>query len=437
MKRISVLSLAAACALSASAARGADLSQARNADWSGLYGGVHYGFGFTKFGGVYHDAANLPRGLQDPFLDGPEIGAQIGFNLQSGAWVYGLEADIAHSFQEFAFTDAFGDREKGRLSLLASLRARVGIASGASLIYLTGGLGVARGAFEAIVNPTNRGKRRMTALGGVMGAGLEYAMTEKLSVRGEALRYMFYKSRNINPITGVSDLTDRWSIRGNTVFRVGLNLRLNGGAEPAPAAPPAPVHDWSGFYGGVHGGYGFTKFAGVYHDAADMPRTLQDPWVDGLLAGGQIGYNMQSEAWVWGVEADITWSGQKFAFTDAFGDREKGRIDYMGSLRARLGIASGRALMYLTGGAALAHGTFRAVVNPTNKGRRRMTALGGVMGAGLEYAMTEKLSVRGEALHYMFCKKKNIHPITGVSDNDDRWEMQGDTVFRIGLNWRL
>ena len=33
--------------------------------------------------------------------------------------------------------------------------------------------------------------------------------------------------------------------------------------------------------------------------------------VKGPLAGGQIGYNWQSGAWVWGLETDIQWTGQK------------------------------------------------------------------------------------------------------------------------------
>ncbi|XSC45975.1 outer membrane protein [Bradyrhizobium sp. RDT10] len=33
--------------------------------------------------------------------------------------------------------------------------------------------------------------------------------------------------------------------------------------------------------------------------------------MDGAIAGGQIGYNWQSNNWVFGIEADAQWSDEK------------------------------------------------------------------------------------------------------------------------------
>src|SRR5476649_1625717 len=77
-------------------------------------------------------------------------------------------------------------------------------------------------------------------------------------------------------------------------------------ARPYTKAPAmiAAVYDWSGFYIGANGGWGssrkcweFTPFgADGCHDAT------------GGVAGGQIGYRLQSSSWVFGVEAQGDWA---------------------------------------------------------------------------------------------------------------------------------
>ncbi len=416
----------------------ADSDMTGVADWSGFYGGFHAGYGFTKFGGSYAEFSDLSRNIQDPFLDGLVVGGQIGYNFQTGAWVYGLEGDLSYSDQSFSFVDDNGDREKGRIDVLASLRGRLGIATGPALVYLTGGLAYGHASFEAIASPTDRGKRKNSAIGGVIGGGLEYRLSPMISLRGEALHYMFYDRKDIRNLTGSSDDEDRWEFRDDTVFRVGLNVHLNGtGNADAAYVPVAAPADWSGFYGGIHVGYGFSKFGGSYDEAGDLPKNLQDPFLDGVIAGGQIGYNFQSGAWVYGLELDMSYSDQSFSFIDDEGDRQKGRIDALGSLRGRLGIATGPALVYLTGGLAYGHASFEAIEGPGNSGKRKNSAIGGVIGGGLEYRLSPMVSLRGEALHYMFYDKKDILNLTFDSDDEDRWEFRNNTVFRIGLNVHL
>jgi hypothetical protein len=64
---------------------------------------------------------------------------------------------------------------------------------------------------------------------------------------------------------------------------------------------PRATYDWSGFYGGVHAGYGggMTDWGGINNLAK------------GSLVGGQIGFNRQIGNAVIGVEADAAWSGMK------------------------------------------------------------------------------------------------------------------------------
>lgn len=93
-------------------------------------------------------------------------------------------------------------------------------------------------------------------------------------------------------------------------------------APPPAFVPPPPAFSWTGLYGGVNIGYGFGAsssirgselitqapglgaFTGPVDVAAgawNMPTNL-----NGVLGGGQIGYNYQFSPWlVVGVEADI------------------------------------------------------------------------------------------------------------------------------------
>src|ERR1044071_4195741 len=65
----------------------------------------------------------------------------------------------------------------------------------------------------------------------------------------------------------------------------------------------APVFTWTGFYVGINGGYGW----------GDSDWNPGPPSFDtkGWLAGGTIGYNLQTGSFVWGIEADFDWSNMK------------------------------------------------------------------------------------------------------------------------------
>src|SRR5690606_27625001 len=68
-------------------------------------------------------------------------------------------------------------------------------------------------------------------------------------------------------------------------------------------APAAQVHDWSGFYAGLHGGFGF----GSIEDIGNVNSPSHPS--SGIFGGGQVGYNLQSGNLVLGIEADASLSG--------------------------------------------------------------------------------------------------------------------------------
>src|SRR3712207_5967040 len=103
----------------------------------------------------------------------------------------------------------------------------------------------------------------------------------------------------------------------STVALIGLAGAAAAADLPARAAPPAyapvPAFTWTGFYFGVHAGYLWSdtdvKLTGVGGDVLPydvefetLPRSISVEQ-DGVLGGGQAGYNMQFGMFVAGVEA--------------------------------------------------------------------------------------------------------------------------------------
>src|SRR5215216_2164575 len=75
-------------------------------------------------------------------------------------------------------------------------------------------------------------------------------------------------------------------------------------ARPAAAPIPVPVaYNWSGFYAGINGGWGFGHSSWV-----DRLGSTGDFDVDGGLLGGTLGFNWQNGPTVFGLETDLAWT---------------------------------------------------------------------------------------------------------------------------------
>ena len=133
----------------------------------------------------------------------------------------------------------------------------------------------------------------------------------------------------------------------------------------APAiAPAAPIAlSWTGFYVGVHAGYSWGRWDGdLTFDPGTGPIVVFDPShrkidANGWLAGGQIGFNYQLNSFVFGLEADASWTNLKGngSFNTIPGDVNwaiENRLDWFGTVRGRVGFAVNNFLFYGTGGVA-------------------------------------------------------------------------------------
>lgn len=188
---------------------------------------------------------------------------------------------------------------------------------------------------------------------------------------------------------------------------------------PAPFVPVAPVFTWTGFYAGVNAGYawadseentffvpagsvpGFPAASGTvfYGDNSDD---------GGFTGGGQIGYNYQFGSFVVGAEADLQYADLgrdrfSYSFPGSFpttyvAPAPGGGVEWFGTVRARLGFAIDRLLVYGTGGFAYGGGDDSGnnglFVNNDDDIRTGWT-----LGGGVEYAVTNNVIVGLEGLY--------------------------------------
>ncbi len=156
--------------------------------------------------------------------------------------------------------------------------------------------------------------------------------------------------------------------------------------QPAVGVVQTTSGGWEGAFVGVFAGYGWGT--ATDDDAVGIFPTSTDDTLDlaGWLVGADVGYNFYlSDGIVGGIVADLAWSD--INGEDTAGGPTTAAIDWAGSLRARLGFDGGAFMPYLTGGLAVAGATVNDGTEDT------ATHIGWTVGAGVEIAATEDLSI--------------------------------------------
>jgi outer membrane immunogenic protein len=219
--------------------------------WAGFYLGVNGGIGgFNSF--EFRDdtfltatGTDFRRIAGDGISFGGFGGGQLGYNIQAGSFVYGIEADIqgsniqgkAAEFQTVGTVGRIGTATQD-IDFFGTVRGRLGYAWGGTLLYATGGFaygGVKTSfAFEDSLGNHGRVSNSQTSTGWTAGAGVEYKIAPNWSLKGE---YQFINLGS-ESVTGPLVLPADHSLRGsenNVEFhtvRVGLNYYFNTPYEP-------------------------------------------------------------------------------------------------------------------------------------------------------------------------------------------------------------
>jgi outer membrane immunogenic protein len=205
-------------------------------------------------------------------------------------------------------------------------------------------------------------------------------------------------------------------------------------AADLPAGPVAPVpagyvpyknYSWSSVYLGGNVGYGFAT-ASASVDGFEV--SSED--LTGIIGGGQIGANYQIGAFVFGVEGDFDASGQSHN-TSIPGISLTDKIDWVGTVRGRIGGAYDRWFFYVTAGGGEGKATTN-IASPFGSLSISKTRGVWVAGAGVEYGITDYLTARVEYL-YLDTGDVNLATIAGFNVTG---RVQ-DNLIRGGLNLRL
>jgi outer membrane immunogenic protein len=139
-------------------------------------------------------------------------------------------------------------------------------------------------------------------------------------------------------------------------------------AVKAPPAPvPAAVYNWTGLYVGVNGGWGWGRQDPLNLISNRFDRASFD--INGGMVGGTFGAQIQQGYVVLGLEGDLDWadiSGSRITTPTIAGVPQgvtlnvNSKIEAIGTVRARAGVAMNNWLIYATGGAAFIKETANA-----------------------------------------------------------------------------
>ncbi len=181
-------------------------------------------------------------------------------------------------------------------------------------------------------------------------------------------------------------------------------------------APQPPVFTWQGPYIGAHG-----SFMRRNQDSAS-DNTIE------LVGGLQLGYNHvvvgSSLTSVFGAEIEGDYLGRSSAK-----DRTAGLPDqrWLGTAKVRYGLAFDRTLLFITGGFA----TTRLTTEENGIDRDRWKP-GYLLGGGVEYAVTDHLSLKAEYNYIQFgdWKGKSLPGFIEKSDLTNH-------IAKAGLNYHF
>jgi outer membrane immunogenic protein len=255
-------------------------------------------------------------------------------------------------------------------------------------------------------------------------------------------------------------------------------------------APVPPASNWTGFYFGANVGGGWGKQSVSYSpndpNSAELftaingggpPSTSFN--TSGALAGVQAGYNLQTAPnWLVGLEADIDLSGIKGSGSSSYlvfpttlalpaASPIDEQITWFGTVRGRWGyLPTQNLLTYLTGGFAYGRiehtGSYvnnsatgfgvgtGAQCNPGGAtcfiGSSGTMAVGWTGGAGFEYAVSQRLSLKAEYLYVSLGSTSvtetavalpfliGTPPLSSLNGNFDHTNFN---VVRVGSNFRF
>ncbi|MFO1110566.1 MAG: outer membrane protein [Bradyrhizobium sp.] len=231
-------------------------------------------------------------------------------------------------------------------------------------------------------------------------------------------------------------------------------------------APIVSVYNWTGFYIGINGGYGWNDSQDVgitgtplivAAQPATVPFAVRGVKPEGGLVGGTVGYNWQFGRGVAGIEADFDWAdirNSRFVDLPAVGPTVRTsasqKIDFFGTVRGRLGgLVADQFLLFVTAGLAYANVKSDANINEFFNlpviGRQFIASAdeiryGWTAGVGGEWKFNPNWSLKAEYLYYdlgsQTIRGNQSNPVNNIDFALYSFTTRGNIV-RAGINYQF
>lgn len=457
---IAALGIAPAAAGSAARSTTEVAPTAPSYSWTGFYLGVNVG---GSIGRSHTNSQNPPAGVaqnETTYLSaaGAIGGGQIGYNWQVPnlyGLVLGAEADIQGSARtdtvcpHICYTDGrYSSNLQQKIGWFGTARGRIGVATGPVLSYITGGFayGSVKTDGRLVDNflPGVSFSLDQTRGGYVLGSGVEASLGGHWTGK---LEYLHVDLGTQAPPTGSSATVS--SRVSDNIFRGGLNYRFGG-----KSVYSAPIANWAGFYIGVNAGSLIARNQSTNAFANTPGQTTFNLAPDGFTGGAQIGYNWQSSAWVFGVEADIQGANSTDDSTCLYGGCTvtplqltaafNQKIPYFGTVRGRLGYSIGSTLFYGTAG--FAYGQTKTTMVETASGNAaqvfsfKHNKAGYAVGGGIESPLGlfgPAWTVKSEYLFVNLGQTSDTFYDNTIGSNETFTSDTREHIFRVSLNYHF
>jgi outer membrane immunogenic protein len=246
-------------------------------------------------------------------------------------------------------------------------------------------------------------------------------------------------------------------------FSLGVVSGASAADMPVKSRPyaEAQVFSWSGFYLGLHAGYGWGSnnwnSRGVVEDPTGLITVGPlKPKTDGVLGGLQAGANYQLASWVFGIEADLAVMHAKGSSDGTFVQAGSGlgitttatsQIQWLALFTGRAGYAFDRTLFYVKGGVAAAEtkdnlSLLQFTSTPPlflDFGTKNNTQVGWTIGGGIEHAFAPNWSAKIEYNYVdLGTTSENFNIFVAASSLTIRQDIEHKLqIVKVGANYRF
>jgi len=237
--KTTLMSAAAVLALSCASALAADLG-ARPVytkapmmapvpvfDWTGFYIGAHAGYGWAD--ATYSDPRATPGWSLNNKMNGGLFGGQLGYNVQLGNFVLGVEGEASWSGISGGATDVApfaGDAYDTKMKWLAMGTGKLGVAFDRAMLYAKGGAVWADTEYNYNAVGFGPSSASKTRFGWTVGAGVEYAFAPNWSAKLE-YNYLDFGKKTIDIVPLANGFTADIDQTAHLV-KIGINYRFGG-----------------------------------------------------------------------------------------------------------------------------------------------------------------------------------------------------------------